>query len=554
MLKSPAAIYVNWAAYDELSDNVELTEAIAMRQLAELLRLRSLGVRLDYYLMDCYWFARDGAYRSWRRPHWTDGPDRWLDKCGANKVLPGLWFTANTLSKLDCAPAWRDSLSANGTALCCFHGGYMTDFTQALHEWYERGVRAFKFDFADFSAAPESLLRTMLPSEIRAANISAWQGAMKAFRLSHPEALFLAYNGYEERCLQHGTGEPPYKSMDTRWLEVFDAMYCGDPRPADVPCMNFWRSKDIYSDHLAIAYSKNGLPLSRIDNSAFMIGTTGTCYRRGLAAWRGMLLLSLARGGWANTYYGNLELLGQAEAAWFAKAQRIYLDLQATAQFEAFGGMPGERKPYGFSALRSDGGLLAVVNPGQLVAQLKLPASGSMRVLFHEKGFSPKLENDNLVLGPEQLALVGVGSHADSAFDLGIEEDVLIPSASRLLAEFSGGDNQYELEHILATPPASGRLRAIFSQADHGGPVRISGGSLPHGKRLGQILEITAEQNGRKIAVDIRYDKTIWSGLSWAVGEVDCSSLEPDSPMRIRFATADRRGLRIKGEIYHVHY
>jgi hypothetical protein len=109
MIKHPVSIYINWAAYDELSDNVELTETLAVRQLDELVRLRGLGVRFDYYLMDAFWYAPDGAYRTWRQPHWPDGPDRWLARCRAAGVKPGLWVTANTLrlGKMTCPHAWR---------------------------------------------------------------------------------------------------------------------------------------------------------------------------------------------------------------------------------------------------------------------------------------------------------------------------------------------------------------------------------------------------------------------------------------------------------------
>jgi len=46
-LKEPIAVYNNWSAYDELSDDIELTEKLAMKELAEILRLRRAGVRID---------------------------------------------------------------------------------------------------------------------------------------------------------------------------------------------------------------------------------------------------------------------------------------------------------------------------------------------------------------------------------------------------------------------------------------------------------------------------------------------------------------------------
>ena len=73
--------------------------------------------------------------------------------------------------------------------------------------------------------------------------------------------------------------------------------------------MNFWRSLEIYSDHQTRRYEEAGVPLERIDTTSFMPGVTGTIYRRGFQEWKGSLLATLARGGWIDTSYGNLELL-----------------------------------------------------------------------------------------------------------------------------------------------------------------------------------------------------------------------------------------------------
>ena len=75
MLRDPIFVYNNWSSYDELSDNVPLTEELAMRELDQIIRLRKFGIRFDYYLMDAFWFAPDGGYRTWRKPNWPDGPD-----------------------------------------------------------------------------------------------------------------------------------------------------------------------------------------------------------------------------------------------------------------------------------------------------------------------------------------------------------------------------------------------------------------------------------------------------------------------------------------------
>jgi hypothetical protein len=564
MLTHPICVYINWAAYDELSDNVELTEELAMRQLDELLRLRRNGVRLDYYLMDAFWYAPDGAYRAWRKPHWPNGPDAWLDKCLSHGVLPGLWVAGNSTHSHDPVPAWRDSLTADGRSCCLFSGGFFNHFLDSLDYWHRRGARMFKFDFMNLGAAPPALERAMLPSDIRAQNSAALVSGLKRFRQEHPGTVLLAYNGFDEPHWHRGTAYhaqsntslPFRKTIDARWLEAFDALYCGDPRPADAPAMAFWRAKDIYSDHMTRVYELNGIPLPRIDNSGFMIGTTGTCYYRRAAAWQGMLLLSLARGGWANTYYGNLDLLDDAQASWFARAQALYLRLQEFGRFFTFGALPGEGRPYGFAAIDADGVLFACVNPSQAASQVKLPglAFDAWRVQFRDAGFEPRLDGDALTLGPEQLALVGAGRYADPACDLGVQEDVVIPRASEPLSVTFAPDGPRAIIATLAAP-ASGRLRVILRQTDANGVAkRTTGGSPPGGVSLGKLLILSAEQDGRAVPVAVNYDKAIWSGLSWAAGEIDARDLRPGVPVTLRCETREAGEVTLSGEAFAVRY
>ncbi|MCS7060657.1 MAG: hypothetical protein RMN25_05775 [Anaerolineae bacterium] len=567
MIRHPVSIYINWAAYDELSDNVELTEELAMRQLEELLRLRRLGVRFDYYLMDAFWYARDGGYRTWRKPHWPNGPDAWLERCLSNGVLPGLWVSGNTTHSHDPVPAWRDSLDAGGWGCCMFSGGFLNHFLESLRLWYARGVRLFKFDFMHFGAATPALERSMLPSEIRAHNMAALIAGLKQLRADCPDLMLLGYNGFEEPIKigesyyppQSNTSLPIRKVLDTKWLEVFDAMYCGDPRPADVPAARFWRAKDVYSDHMVRVYELNGYPLARIDNSGFMIGTTGTCYYRKTAAWKGMLLLSLARGGWANTYYGNLDLLSGADAVWFAKAQSLFLPLQAFGQSMTFGALPGTAQPYGFLNLGRNRALITVVNPAQAVLEVELPAlppeiGNERRILFCDAGFVPSLDRRHVRLGPEQMAVIGAGAYAAPEHELGTQEDVVIPSdIRRVQADFvQAGDRA--ITTTLQAPERAG-LRIVFRQTDARGIAkRTTGGSPPNGISLGKLLTVSAHQAGREIALDIEYDKAIWSGLSWAVAEAPANRLQAGAPMTIHCETKEGDAVTLTGDVFAVRY
>jgi hypothetical protein len=438
--------------------------------------------------------------------------------------------------------------------MCLFYGGYLPHFMESLDQWYKRGVRLFKFDFGNFDSAPLHLKEVMLPREIRAANVTAFQGALRAFRKSHPQATLLAYNGPEEVPVMGGTSSPPRKVIDSLWLESFDSLYCGDPRPADVPAMNFWRSKDIYSDNAVRYYAFSNIPLRHIDNSGFMIGLTGTCYYRGTAAWKGMLLLSLARGGWANTYYGNLELLDADKAAWFARAQALFYPLQTKGEFSTFGEMPGSGRPYGFVASDETGGVITVVNPSQEILSVKIPVQGKAMLLFCDRGFEPKIEDDSISLGPEQMALVGYGVFADERFDFGIQEDVLIPKEIKKLEVAFEADGAKSIQGTV-TSPAGTHLRIVLRQMDVKGVAkRTSGGSPPKGKNMKDVLTIEATQGGKAVAVNLNYDKAIWSGLSWAVGEIVTNSFDSKQSLTIRCTTAEPEAVLLSCDLHSVTY
>ena len=104
--------------------------------------------------------------------------------------------------------------------------------------------------------------------------------------------------------------------------------------------MNFWRTLEIYSDHQARRYEQAGVPLERIDSTSFMPGKTSTIYRRAMQEWKGSLILMLARGGWIDTTYGNLELLSDQDVTWFACVQSLFLHLQSEGRIKTFGGIP----------------------------------------------------------------------------------------------------------------------------------------------------------------------------------------------------------------------
>ncbi len=576
--RQPVFVYNNWSAYDELSDKVVQTEALAMREMDELLRLRKSGVQIDYYVMDAFWFDKWGGYRTWHREHWPAGPDKWLKACRDHHILPGMWFSSNLIAThdgrfLEPAPEWKDSVGADPNILSLFEGGYLSHLAGTLQLWYDKGVRLFKFYFAYFEAATPAGKDQFTPEEIKEKNKTAFRGMLQRFRERNPEVLITGYNGFGGDM--ENTFTPFRKTVDHRWLDVFDTLYCGDPRFSDVPMMNSWRSQDTYSDHMVRQFEFNGLPLRRIDNCGFMIGKTGTCYYRGVQAWKGALLLELARGGWMNVFHGNLELLEEADAKWFARAQDLYHGLQNLDGMSTFGAVPGEGRGYGFKAAGPAGSMYTVVNPSQDRSVIDLPgweksASGlqegppgrkktasGYRILYADGGYTPSIKEGGIELGPEQLAVVGTGEYARPAYDLGRDETIRIPANQKKVElAFTQKAKNTIVSAPLDMRVMPGKDLRIFLQqyGSDGFPIRSWGGAPPDGQKMDALLKIRVKQAGKELPLYKEYDKMIWSGLSWGAAELRQGSFDPSLPVEIECQSMEKGEVRLEGRVYAIGY
>jgi len=491
----PLYVYDNWSAYDELSDAIPLDENLALYELEQVERLQAHGVQFDAYLMDAFWYEPSSGYLQWRKDSWPNGPDRWLNACKIADILPGLWFPANTAFTLEVPETWKDSLAEDGWGFCCFHGGFLSGFMEVLEYWYQRGIRVFKFDFADFGAAPAAIRLKMLPSEIRERNVTAYRNALTQFRLDHPEAWLLAYNGFEETEFMTWTDRPVRRVIDLDWLDIFDTIYCGDPRPTDTPLPNFWRSLDVYAGHQIWFLNQGGLPLRRIDNCAFMLGNTGTCYWRGVESWKETALLSYASGGAVHVAMGNLELLSDDDAIWISKAQDL---CEATSAPTWLGGCPGQQQAYGFKAKEFE----IWVNPSLMLAQIPIQA---VPVAFVNGGIDESTST---------LSAGSVIAFADRT-DLGRTESTF--TLESIQVAWHVRENAAVGEGI--TDP--GRYWIAFQQFDSKGQVvRSSTGSGKACPTLKSILTISANLGSQELEVMYVNDLVIWSGCSWVMATI----------------------------------
>jgi hypothetical protein len=198
--------------------------------------------------------------------------------------------------------------------------------------------------------------------------------------------------------------------------------------------------------------------------------------------------------------------------------------------------------------------LLTVVNPSQTTASVSLPAArdDDLAILFHDAGYRPTLYGGTLTLGAEQMAVIGGGRCANEW--LGVQNDVIIPSTIQPIEAVFVADGDQAIEATI-TPPTYGTIRVLLRQSDtEGRAKRTSGGAPPQGAALDTLLTIEAWQDDHAFVVNVNYDKAIWSGLSWAVGEIAAGKLRPGVPIRIRCVTTESAPVTLRGELYHVLY
>jgi hypothetical protein len=218
-------------------------------------------------------------------------------------------------------------------------------------------------------------------------------------------------------------------------------------------------------------------------------------------------------------------------------------------------------QPYGFGALDGDGSVYTIMNPSESVATITLPvlsqaqqSRGQGRVQFRDAGFVPQLTGDHVVLGPEQMAVVGFGKYASPQYDFGVQDDVVIP---RSIHPMKAGFREISKGVIEATvqAPQTGDLRLIMQQYSPDGSLRRTwAGGPPAGTNMAKVFMLKAEQDGRELPIHENYDRVIWAGLSWAEGEISHRDLRPGAPVTLTFSTTEKDPVTIKGCVYAVTY
>jgi hypothetical protein len=561
-VSTPISVFNHESAYGDYPAPVN--EAQAMQELNELARLKKAGMQSDFALMDASWFLPASAYRTLRASDWPHGADAWMARCATIGVRSGLRIDGNAapmqsaMSQLP--PQWRNSLDGDGRSLSLFEGGFLPDVLAAMQTWYDRGVRLFDFDSVDLTAATPASAAKLSQSEIVNRNAAALRAAFASFRAANREAVLVVTlkPGMNER--QAHLAEAAISGGDNRVennneplsnepVSAFALVAPSVARPQAAPQTNRWRSIDIENDDSVRRLEQSGLSLAQIESDGF---TASGSAESGMHAWKGAFLLSMARGGWVNTMHGDPALISDDDARWMGRAQHMFFALQQEGRLHSFGAAAGSGEPYGFAGSTAHGLVYVVVNPGESVAQVALPSLGSAqsndqggRVQFEDAGFTPRLNGNIVTLGPGQMAMVGYGAYASSAYRLGVQEDVVIPHSVELVDANFRPTDAGALEASIE-PPISGVVRVVV-RPRAGDAAKESAGADTK-------LTVEATQSGRPIPVRLDEASKLGSGQGWAVGEIDVNDLTPGVPLVVEFHGSQSEMASLEADAYAVEY
>jgi hypothetical protein len=71
---------------------------------------------------------------------------------------------------------------------------------------------------------------------------------------------------------------------------------------------------------------------------------------------------------------------------------------------------------------------------------------------------------------------------------------------------------------------------------------------------MSKVFVLSATQNGRDVPMHIDYDKIVWSGMSWALGEIDAKDLAGGQPLVVKFHSTEKDPITLEGSAYLVEY
>ncbi len=417
-------IYCDWSHQDWVPEKQPVDEQMVLDTAAVFRRWREeFDFPFAYYLIDVFWFDPDHPYDRWRREGFPNGPERSLGAIEEAGMKPGLWFCNKHPGIMPKPAEWSESLDNSGHGYVISAGPYREGLHRAWQKAYEQwGMRMVKFDFVGLDA---KLPDDPVPEQRPALNRRAFRELVTDFKTEHPDVRFLLYNGFRSG---EGTGfgntlEDPARtcSISSEWADYCDWTYCGDTRPADLPCLRLRRSCEIYNDHQIRRWHWAGFPLHKIDECGCYVGSGGSWYELGPKDFRSSWLLTLVRGGQKAMLYGDPSPLTDDDVRWmkatYERADRL---VRRGAKVSLLGGWPASGDPYGYFLSKGTDGWAVAINPQWSSVEFRIPTRGrpAAACLASDQGEPVPMKTHqhgiDVTIPPNQMVLIGLGRESET--------------------------------------------------------------------------------------------------------------------------------------------
>lgn len=532
--KDGKRIYCDWGLHDELSDHIDLTEKMTLSMIDRLADLRSREIfKFDYYLVDAYWFEEGRPYLEFRKAAWPDGTAEIRRRLDALGMKLGLWFDVNMASAK--ISGYDGSRREAGLPEFCISDERSAELLQTALEYHVRNdhVKMIKFDFSYFDCKNSSHdFHAKGCPESKEPAVRAFLKILGGLRRIDPEIVFLAYNGFTTDLSWIGSvvkGHLGY-AVSPWWAFFVDYIYCGDPRPSEIPSVGLESSIIYYTDAMVRQFRDSLMPFESIDDHGTIVGNTGTIYYLKEKTFRDSWIMNIARGSGKLHFYGDINLLDKDDLAFLGKSDEMFRDVcKPSWKTQAILGSPLNAEPYGYSSSNGIEGYITVVNPsssGRFVdialSEWKTGERRELTTCYAKKQFIGG--NESVGLSQTFHAYAEAGSVTVYQW-----RNAVSRPQPRFPFDLEAG------EKVTIPIPVQAKTVSLNFYDEKRLPLRSPNG-LPDG--------CTVEWNGKSVRDVV--GQTIWSNISWVM--YDLNRDEEQEGIRMTISNSGTRLFYVKWE------
>lgn len=527
-------IYSDWGAHDELAHEAMLDEKMGLRLLEHLKKAKEAGVDFDYYLMDAQWFDEKGLYLSFKKWAWPNGAECFLKELKSMGMRFGMWFDVN-MGMLEL-PESAVRYGGDDNRICLsYQENAKLLFDGIRAQIAQSECAMLKLDFAFFDCQGEG------HDTHAAETVSSKEPAMRIFLKGltdlyeeNPDLIVLGYNGFTTDLKYIASVDKNHTgyAISPWWCLYLDYLYCGDPRPSEIPSEKIWNSMIYYTDSMINSFSKALMPYVAIDDHGTMIGNTNTIYYLGKQGFKNSWMMNISRGQKRMLLYGELELLQKEDWQFVKKSQEMFdFICRSDVHTETILGEPQKGQPYGYSNCNGDGGYFTLVNPGNTEQDvlIKLPEWQSGEIVSVRKYYAEEDFVHNDYQPSTGMKMVKLSANEISIYQWKKAESDNGSREGYILMEPDGRE-------ILSLSGESNVLSLQLSD-EYASPVRMYGRTVP----------VELECLNENISVERILEKPIWSGCSWAVYRINGTAKEQEK-VDIRLSNRSGQYLHVKWE------